>query len=300
MDKFEIYKSKIISYQYGIKLIYDEIKYHHLRALGLMEFFGFDKFTYPRSWRYLSDIYNGTYILDRDLNKNNLPQNLVCITNQYYEIYESQFSINHTIRKYLSSLDKNLVIITDKKKFNIRGKQRPLDEEYFIECIFSYENLYNEVNKYYENYGLQLILQNTKNLYFQDMSLLIYEISNIEINTIKEFFENLFQFPYLPIWNYFTLVFGSKGQNLPLIKYDLNNLTNFFNRRLEIRNSVLKRILKKFSEQLFLEHIELLDMRIRKNKISNEIKEKIRKFKNKISSLNEELLERRFKKYFCI
>ncbi|MHA1327031.1 MAG: hypothetical protein ACTSRH_06885 [Promethearchaeota archaeon] len=303
MKKFNILYDIITSPTYGIKLIHDEIKYHNLRSQSLMEFFGFEKFTYPKSWIYSSDthlydIYYGEYILDRKLLKNNLPDNLICITVQYYEENESQYSINHTIRKYLNARNKNLVIITDEKNFEIRGKQRPLNEEYFINHILSYDKLFNEVLNYYMNFGFHLKLQNSKNLYFHDMSLLIYEITNIEITSFKEFYNNLFQFPFLPIWNFFTNIFGKKGQKLPLMKTDLERLTNFFIKRLEVQNSILKSLLKNFTEDLYSKHIEFLDEKLRNRKITSEMRKNIRIFKKKISNLKEKLIQKRFIKYF--
>ncbi len=294
LDLFEIYKSKICST--GIKIIYDSVEYTYLRTIPLLNYFSFNIFTYPYSWRggYNNDFSDYQYILDKFLMSDNLPENLVCITNQYYEENEQQYSINKTIRKYLKNKNHNLIIVIDKKNLSIKGKFRPLDEEYFIHFIYSYDELYQNLRQKYNQEGFSFSFQNSKNLFFQELSILIELISNDKIVNFKDLFENLIYYPYLPIWHFFSQLFGRKGTSIPSSRREIAQLANFFQIRFEMKKSKIEKILKKFLEELSLTNIHLLDpVNIRKI-IKNGFSQELEKFKNRINNIQDKTMKRRF------
>ncbi|MHA1756752.1 MAG: hypothetical protein ACTSVV_08285 [Promethearchaeota archaeon] len=291
--------NKLKSPKYGIKLIYDDIEKAHLRSLGAIDFFGFNQYTFPKSWKiYETDIYNGQFILDRNLNSDNLPPHLICLTNQYYETYESMYSINKTIKLYLNNTYKNLILVVDTEKLWIKGKVRPLNEEPFINEIFSYDDLFKIIQKEYENNNFYFLLQDTKNLYFQDLSILIDKICNEEINRLEDLFNNIFKYPFLPIWNFFSSIFGQKGSNIPLQNEQFSKFLKFFIRRIETKESKLKKILKNFINELYPNNIDYLDENLRKNKLTNQIYNNASKFYKKILMIDQPLLKRRFFKFY--
>ena len=218
----------------------------------------------------------------------------MCITNQYYEEYEQQFSINKTIRKYLKNKNHNLIIVIDKKNLSIKGKFRPLDEEYFIHFTYSYDELYQNLREKYNLEGFSFSFQNSKNLFFQELSILIELISNDKIVNFRDLFENLFYYPYLPIWHFFSQAFGRKGTSMPSSRKEIAQLANFFQIRFEMKKSKIEKILKKFLEDLSLTSIHLLDpINIRKI-VKNGFSQELGKFKNRINKIQDETMKRRF------
>ena len=297
-DRFNIYKTKITSPSYGIKLIQDNIDPHNLRSLSAFNLFGFMLFTYPKSWNVFNkDFIFGQYILDRNINEKNIPHNLICITNQYYEMFESQFSINKTIRKYLRHPKKNLLLILDKKKLLLKGKVRSLDEEQFVKSIFTYEEIYHEINSIYELNNFQFLFQNSKNLYFQDMAILINEISGVKIKNFSEFFDKIFEFPYLPIWSFFTQIFGPKCLYLPSTEIEYKYLINFFLKRIELKYSEIGALLKKLVNQLRSTRVAFLNPNLRKKMMDSTFYRNLVILDDKIMNLNDELLKNRFYQY---
>lgn len=292
MDLFNIYKTKVCSF--GIKIIYDDIRYHNLRSIPVLNYLGYKRFTYPKSWQgYDIDLIPYEYIKDRELDAEFLPKNLVCITNQYYEREESQFSINKTIKKYLADRESNLVLVIDKKDLDIKGKLRPLDEEYFINCIFTLEDIYQSIEERYLLQDLHFKFHNTRNLFFQEMSILIKEISNDEVINFKDFFELIFDYPYLPLWNFFIEIFGFKGFNIPATKNERKPLKNFFMRRIEQKDLKLERMLKRFIDNLNLKYIHLLNPHLLKKTVHSNFKDKIDEFIKKILTIDDESIRNR-------
>jgi len=301
LDILNFYKLKVCNP--GIKIIYDNIQYHDLRSFPLLNYFGFNFFTYPYSWWkvFKADFLPYQYIPDRSLTAENLPKNLVCITNQYYETNEPIYSINKTIKKFITKSENNLVLLLDKKNLEIKGKVRPLDEEAFIQCAYSYEEIYNEIKKKYYDVGFEFLFQNTKNLFFQDMAILISEISDEEIKNFKDFFNNIYKYPYSPIWPFFTKIFGRKGSSIPTTRIERETLTKFFQRRFELKQSKLEKILKKFLEELNLTYLHLLDPILLRRNVNANFSQKIEKFKRRIYNIqDDDILRNKFLSYIKV
>ncbi|MHA1280970.1 MAG: hypothetical protein ACTSQP_00575 [Promethearchaeota archaeon] len=292
MNRINIYFENILST--GIHIVYDNVNYHHLRSIPFLYHLNFTNYTYPKKWNNLNkDFIPYNYILDRDILRDNLPEKLVCITNQYYEINESQYSINKTIKKFINSPN-TLILVLDKRNFEIMGKMRPLEEENFITYIYSYDELYNMIRQLYQNEGFSFILKNTKNLFFQDNALLLNEIDGIEINTFDDFFKNLINCPYLPIWDFFSYIFGIRGEYLEREK--IKKLISFLRYRIELKYSQLKKFINSLFDNL-LDNTHYLDpvyrIKITKEGYNNEFNN----FRRKLEEIKNELLKQKFLKY---
>ena len=296
MNIFDIYKAKICSS--GIKIIYDETEYHYLRSIPLLNFLGYDLFTYPYSWSvYNSDFTSYKYIIDKELRVKKLPEKLVCITNQYYEKQETQFSINKTIKKYLLNPNCSLLLFLDKKDLEIQGKLRPLNEEHFIKYVYSYDEIYRNIREKYEDEGLDFTFHNTKNLYFQDISILIQKISNDEVVNYRDLFENMCLYPYLPIWGFFTKIFGTKGHYIPAKKNEKKILLSFFQKRIELRSTRLEKSVKIFLDELIQRYIHCLNPVLLRQNIKVNFQTQIDEFKKTVKNFKDELIRKRFLAY---
>jgi len=296
LNVFEIYRNELDSP--GIKIIYDIKEFHHLRSIPLLNYFRLNIFTFPYSWRkaFQNDIFTYEYILDRNLDKKNLPRNLVCISIQYYETNESVYSINKTIKKFIANPTHNLILVLDRKDLEIKGKVRPLDEEEFIRNTYSFEELYEIVKERYKNEGFKFNFHNSHNLYFQDLTILISKISNEDVRDFKKMFKNLINYPYLPVWNFFTSILGRKYEKMNNFREMIENLVVFFKRRLEIKASIVKKTMHDLLDQLN-NHVDLLDPSTRKRLTIENFSEQIKIFKKRIETINDPLLKMRYLNY---
>lgn len=281
----------------GIKILHDNIKYHNLRSIDLLSYFGFDLFTYPHSWRvYNADFTPYRYILDKNLNSMDLPKFLVCITNQHYEESFSVYSIKKTINSFLANPENTLILVLDKSDLEIKGKFRPLDQEPFINCNFSFEEIYSQVKGSYKAEQFEFIFHNSKNLFFQDMTILVSEISNEDVKNFKEIFENIYKFPYLPIWSFFTESFGRKGEKLYATKNELKRIITFFRRRVEVSESIMKGSLRLFLDEI-ISNLDFIEPIINRKKVRAAFLPQIKKFAERVKNIEDELLRNRLIKY---
>lgn len=231
-----------------IATIHDDVEGAYwwlLRSLPAIRRLDFETFTYPTSWRTLNtggqfQSYTDQYAwLDHDylvlgeIESNAFRDDLVVITNEYYES-ETQYSIDHLVSRY-SSLDETLIVVTDSKRFIPRGGQRPLYQEQSVERIGSYRRLYNAYNDVYTDAGWDFPLIDTKNLFLQDNANLYHLVSNDRVTTTKELFEVLPEAPYLPLYDVFGEIFAREDEygSVPLSEEDVTGLQRWLRRRVE-------------------------------------------------------------------
>ncbi|QSG02811.1 hypothetical protein [Natranaeroarchaeum sulfidigenes] len=211
-----------------------------LRALPALCYLGVDDFTYPTSWcqfgrgdRHFELDYD-YHVISNSLDIPDDSPDFGVITNDYYE-EETPYTIKYLIDRYTRS-DSMLFALTDSKQFQPQGAKRPLYQDPFVEMLGTYGSVYEEFEAAYQEYGWELPLTNTKNLFVQDNANLYRFVTGESLSKATELFEVLPEAPYLPLYDPLTSVF-SRPEEFGTVPLDaeegLPELVRWLRRRIE-------------------------------------------------------------------
>lgn len=210
-----------------------------LRSLPALRYLGIDHFTFPTSWRQLSQGGSQYDYLDYSyhvMGNMDLPEDesLCVITNEHYEATTS-YSIEYLVNRFTSS-DGTLIVIADTREFTPVGGQRPLYQEPFTERIGNIEVVYEAFEQHYREYGWEMPLTDTKNVFIQDNANLYEFVAEESLNRAEQLFDVLPNAPYLPLYNVFSGIFARPDEygSVPLdTDEEVPGLGRWLRRRIE-------------------------------------------------------------------
>ncbi|WP_139246217.1 hypothetical protein [Natrinema hispanicum] len=197
--------------------ISDPVKNGHveglLRALPAVLYSGFDDVTCPKSWLQLEDpsrhsAYEYSWHLLQDVNE--LQVDLIAATTQYYEDNLPVYSLQSLVNRYSVS-DQRIVVIGDSENFELSGTVRPFREDPVVDRAMNYQEVYAAYEQYYKDYGMELPLQETQNLFLHDNANLYELATGTRLTSVEELIDVLPDAPYLPILGGFSSIFASNS-----------------------------------------------------------------------------------------
>lgn len=183
-----------------------------LRGLPALLYSRFCDVTSPKSWLQIGDsdrhnLYEYNWHRLQDIEE--IDFDLAALTTQYYESNLAVFSLRTLINRY-SNTDDRIFVIADQKSFELAGTVRPFREDSVVDRTFAYEDIYTAFANRYDDHGLSLPLQDTKNLFLQDNANM-YEIATDEtLQTTEQLVDVLPQAPYLPVVKGLSSIFASQ------------------------------------------------------------------------------------------
>ncbi len=151
---------------------------------------------YEYSWHRLQDIVEIDF-------------NLAALTTQYYESNLAVFSLRTLINRY-SNTDQRIFVVADRKSFELAGTVRPFREDPVVDRTFAYEDIYTAFADRYDEHGVSLPLQDTKNLFLQDNANMYKLATGETLQTTRQLMEVLPQAPYLPVVKGLSSIFASQ------------------------------------------------------------------------------------------
>lgn len=210
-----------------------------LRSLPALNDLGITHYTFPTSWRQITQGGTQYDYLDYEyhvIGNMSLPPSadLCVITNDHYE-HETAYSIEHLINRFTAQ-EGTLIVVADSSNFQPGGGQRPLAQEQFTDRIGSVNQLYQKFEEHYQNHGWSLPLIDTKNVFIQDNANLYEFVTGDSLSRTEELFEVLPDAPYLPLYDVFSDIFARSETygSLPLDKEeDVAGLGRWLRRRIE-------------------------------------------------------------------
>ena len=132
------------------------------------------------------------------------------------------------------------------------------------------------------------------------VSILIQKISNEEVINYRDLLENMCLYPYLPIWSFFTKIFGTKGHDIPATKNEKKTLLSFFEKRIELRGKRLEKSVKIFLDELIQRYNHCLNPVLLSQNIKVNFHRQIDEFKKAVKSFKDELIRKRFLAYLNV
>lgn len=224
-----------------------------LRSLPALRYLGIDHFTFPTSWRQLSQGGSQYDYLDYGyhvIGNIELPDsaNLCVITNEHYEA-ETSYSIEHLVNRF-TSREGSLIVLTDSEQFTPVGGQRPLYQEQFTERIGTIELLYETFEQQYRECGWDMPLTDTKNVFIQDNANLYELVEGESLDQAEQLFAVLPDAPYLPLYDVFTDIFARPDEygSVPLNTDDeVPGLGRWLRRRIEWDRQTSKAIARQLN-----------------------------------------------------
>jgi len=225
-----------------IAFVYEPVsnsRWWMLRSLPALQYLGIDHFTFPTSWRQLTQGGSQHDYLDYEYHVTGnmeLPNDadLCVITNEHYET-ETSYSIEHLVNRF-TSREGTLVVIADSPQFTPVGGQRPLYQEPFTERIGDTESLYETFKQQYREYDWDMPLTDTKNVFIQDNANLYEFVVGESLSRAEQLFDALLDAPYLPLYDVFSDIFARPDEygSVPLNTNDeVPGLGRWLRRRIE-------------------------------------------------------------------
>jgi hypothetical protein len=160
---------------------------------------------------------------------------LVAISNQYYEDNHPIYSLSRVLDRYVNSGVK-LVVASGAQEFEPHNADRPLEESPFVGAMFDYFKIYEAFRQRSAEAGFPFPLKDTKNVFIQENAAMYSLVSGHEPTTLDDFLNRLPEAPYLPIWRTLTEMFTNEGRKgaVVLDSNDREGLEKWLRRRLEL------------------------------------------------------------------
>jgi len=285
-----------------------------LRSLEVFYLFGFNDFTCPVTWFNImkkfgfANIYPNFHHFD-SLKKNPINK-LLCFTRQNEENKkEIQYSINNIYHLYSNfNTNRLLMLIVDTPSFKIYTHNRELIDQESIRgnSVFRYSDLYNSIKSIFHKHNFKFTLNNSMNLYFQEIAIFHNFISEIRVNNVVDLFRNIFNNPFSPIWDFLSKLLLTGRNLIKKISLSGSEENISFKRLLDlfglrINKSELNELFVILKSELTLASKSNFHLKNKRfNKITNPQKQKIEEFKLIINQINYDysFLFRRLKS-FC-
>ena len=182
-----------------------------LRGLPALLYSGFADATCPKSWLQLDDpgrhqFYEYEWHRLQEIDGSKF--DLTALTTQYYEDNLAVFSLRTLVNRY-SQTDNRLVVVGDRKDFELAGTVRPFREDPIVDKDCAYHEIYSAYEEYYRSHGIEFPLRTTKNLFVQDNAILYQLVTGDAVSSIEELVEVLPKAPYLPLLRGLSSIFAS-------------------------------------------------------------------------------------------
>jgi hypothetical protein len=226
-----------------VAFLYDPIensRWGLLRGLPAIYYLDVQDFTYPTSWcqfergaRHFELDYE-YHVVSNSLDLPDSVPDIGVVTNTYYE-RETPYSIKFLINRF-TVVDSTLFVLTDDRRFQPQGAQRPLCQEPFVELLGTYRSVYEQFEAAYSEAGWELPLSDTKNLFVQDNANLHRIVTDESLTSTTDLFEVLPDAPYLPMYDVLSKVFSRPREfgSVPLdAESGLPELVRWLRRRIE-------------------------------------------------------------------
>lgn len=242
-----------------VYFVYDELnqdreKLCALRKLPALLRLGAAQTTYPKSWRKLDQWSTKQYEFETPpyVLLDDIPfepnENLIAISDQYYEDNLPIYTLSRVMNRYVDS-EAKLVIGSGNRDFEPHGAKRPLEESPFVGATHSYHDIYDAFFQRSKDVGYPYPLKYTKNVFVQENAALYVLVSGEDITTLEEFFYNLPDAPYLPIWKTFSQMFTQDRRKGALV-LDGNlreGLRKWLRRRVEVEYTEADELSRNFN-----------------------------------------------------
>ncbi|MHA1439603.1 MAG: hypothetical protein ACTSPD_18690 [Promethearchaeota archaeon] len=189
-------------------------------------------------------IYNFTYWMHSDTLYKSLEKNLInncCIilTRRIDMRSRSRFKPSYFLSLFENPLlDQQIkIFIFDEIEYQPRQCHRPLEEEHYWDGVLNYDDdIFDPFKEFFrDNYLYNFILNDSKNIYLQFISLYLSWTTNQYIDTTKELIYSCLSNPAHPLWKLFSYFFDYMKEPLKYVPYrksELNNLSQIFRKNL--------------------------------------------------------------------
>ena len=220
-----------------VTVVYDNCGSHNLRCVPYFLELGFRSFSYPWSWRTISQkpvrVYYYDYFLSSRIPIADIPDPLVIIASQAWEQKYSFNSISNMINKALN-VNSKVIVVCDTQDFELWGSHRPLIEEDFVrERLLRYRDLYVEFCKVH-SHSFSFPLRDSMNIFLQKCAEMIRIDRGIKCKTIRELHAHLLHSPENPLWWFWSNMLKSTSEfTIPVLVRE-SGLLGFVLKRIEL------------------------------------------------------------------